>query len=180
MSQKTLFAASAAAALACTVAVGAQTSPYQKDTKSPKGETITVAGCVQKETDVLKHNAMTGSVGMGDEFVLTNATLKTGAIDEPKPSTDTTTAPKQPAGTSGTASEGDKVYRVTGDKEKELKPYVGQRVEIVGTFKHPEDAARETAGTSGRTSGERTASNTPEITIQSIRPVSGSCSAPVR
>jgi hypothetical protein len=69
------------------------------------------------------------------------------------------------------------VYRVTGDKENELKTYVGQRVEISGAFKNEADAKAElsTVGTSGRTAGELTRGNTPEITIVSIKPSTGSC-----
>jgi hypothetical protein len=68
---------------------------------------------------------------------------------------------------------------VTGNKENELKPYVGQRVEITGAFKNDVDAKAELAslGVKKRSvTGELTPANTPEITITAIRPVSGSCS----
>ena len=54
---------------------------------------------------------------------------------------------------------------------------LGNHLEIVGMFKHQEDAKAEAAavGTSGR---ELTAANTPEITITSITPSTGSCSVP--
>ena len=72
-----------------------------------------------------------------------------------------------------------RVYRTTGDKEKELKSYVGQRVQITGTFKNKDDAAdaMSSVGTTGRT-GDLTPANTPEFTIATIAPASGSC-APV-
>jgi hypothetical protein len=140
---KTLSASIVVVAL-CAVTVSAQTQTPQPS------QTITVSGCAQRETDVLKRNPMAGNVGMADEFVLTRAELTPGgqapATEQPEQPT-----PPAPRGTSGGASDIGKVYRVTGDKESELKKYIGQRVEILGTFKH-EDARRElgTIGTSGK------------------------------
>ena len=143
-------------------------------------ETITVAGCVQKESTVLKRNPIAGSIGMDDEFVLTNAAKGSapGANDAPKPDV---SEPPAPVGTSGSAGNFGTVYRLTGDKEGELKGYVGQRVEITGSFKHEDKAADalSAAGTSGRT-GELTPANTPELTIEAIKPVSGSCSPAIK
>jgi len=151
-----------------------QAPPAAADQKSAQPATITVAGCVQKETDVLKRPAAAGNVGMGDEFVLTMAVLNPpAAAAEPA----APAKPDEPAGTSGTTAPG-KVFRVTGDKENELKNYVGQRVEITGAFKHEADAKRELgpAGTSGATAAaDLTPDKTPEISIASIRPASGSC-----
>ena len=64
----------------------------------------------------------------------------------------------------------------TGDKESELKNYVGQRVEIAGSFKKEADAQRELspAGTSGASAAELTTANTAEFTIASIKPL-GPC-----
>ena len=141
-------------------------------------ETVTIAGCVQKESAVLKRNPVAGDVGMGDEFVLTHAVKGSapGANDAPKPDV---SEPPAAIGTSGMAGNFGTVYRLTGDKESELKAYVGQRVEITGSFKHEDKAADalSAAGTSGK-SGDLTPANTPEITIDAIKPVSGSC-APV-
>src|SRR6185295_12097020 len=86
-----------------------------------KSPMVTVVGCVQKETDVLKKSA-TGGAGMGDEFVLTNSKLNPPPMSV-KPETSA-----EPAGTSGSTAGYDKVYRVTGDKESELKSLVGKRV----------------------------------------------------
>ena len=166
-----------AAALVCAATAAAQNPPAQPAqpasdqpaAAAAQASTITIAGCVQKEGDVLKRAAAAGDVGMSDEFVLTKAMLNPSAspADEAKP--------EQPTGTSGAAG---KVFRVTGDKEKELKSLVGQRVEITGSFKKASDAQRElgTAGTSGSTPAELTPANTPEVTITSIKPASGSCS----
>lgn len=143
-------------------------------------EAITVAGCVQQESAVLKRNPAAGNIGMGDEFVLTNSVKGSaaGANDVPKPDV---SEPAAPIGTSGSAGNFGTVYRLTGDKESELKGYVGKRVEITGSFKHEDKAADAlgAAGTSGRL-GELTPANTREITIDSIKPVSGSCSPAIK
>src|SRR4030095_14077967 len=68
--RKTFSSASLAAVVACAVVVAAQT-PQPSQTQSPQlNQSITVAGCVQKEADVLKRAPMAANVGMSDEFVL--------------------------------------------------------------------------------------------------------------
>jgi hypothetical protein len=154
------------------------TGEQQKDATSP--QSITVSGCVLKESSVLKPGALgtaTMGAGMGDEYVLTQARLNDSATATEQPEAGAATKePNEPVGTSGTESSFGKVYRLTGDKEGDLKNYLGQRVQIVGMFKHEEDAKAET-GPVGTTGGELTKANTPEITITSITPSSGSCSA---
>jgi hypothetical protein len=161
------------AAAIVTIGVHAQTPQTQANTD----QTVTVTGCVQHETDVLKRPAVQGNVGMGDEFVLTHSTIQTGAAAaEPQPST--APAPAEPTGTSA-ASPG-RVYRVTGDQEASLAQHLGHRVQITGTFKSDVDARRELGaiGTSGKppeTAGQPTTANTPEIKIESVKMLSGTC-----
>src|SRR6188508_292991 len=114
--KKVLTGSIAAAWLACGLTAGAQSAPPQSTPpQSTPASAITVAGCVQAEKSVLKRTAAVGDVGMGDEFVVTNVKLNPEAQPaEP--------AAEAPVGTSGSAAFG-KVYRVTGDKESELKPY---------------------------------------------------------
>jgi len=158
-------------------ATPSETSDQQKDaTSSP----VTLNGCVQKESSVLKPGAIgtaTMGAGMGDEYVLTQAKTADASAPTEKPDADAAARPSEAVGTSGT--DFGKVYRLTGDKEEDLKNYVGQRVVIIGAFKHDEDAKTEAGavGTSGRP-GELTAANTPEFSITSITPSTGSCSAP--
>jgi len=177
----------AAACLSSAVALGAQSQPPPASpaagAQSADSPVVTVIGCVQKETAVLKGNAATAAEpGMGDEFVLTNSKLSTGAPAMDQPSTPTEPPPADRVGTSGSASNFGKVYRVTGDKETDLKALVGQRVEISGAFKNEADAKTElsSVGTSGRTAGELTKQNTPEITIAVIKPSKGSCGAAIK
>jgi len=171
---RNLSAAILVGSMAFAFGVNAQTPQQQPD----PNQTLTVTGCVQPQTDVLKSPPVAGKTGMGDEFVLTRSAVKisapgTEASPQPKPT------PSQPAGTAGTAEPG-KIYRVTGDKEIELKAHVGHRVEITGKFKSEADARRELGaiGTSGKppaNAPEPTDTNTPEITITSFRMLAATC-----
>ncbi len=168
MSMKALTGSIAAAWLACGLAAGAQAPTATTSKAGDKTSTaaITVAGCVQSEMSVLRRDPAAGDAGMSDEFVLIHAKLN------PKASPSGTSI-----GTSGPLVSFGKVYRMTGDKEKELKALAGQRVEITGRFKREADAKAElAAGTTGRVvTGALTPENTPEITITAIKPVAGSC-----
>ena len=179
MSSRVLCGLLASACLSGVTAIAAQSPAAQTSpAASSNSPVITVIGCVQKETSVLKENPATAAVGMGDEFVLTNSKLSTGAPSTDQPPAAAAPPAGEPVGTSGSASNFGKVYRVTGDKENELKTYVGQRVEISGAFKNEADAKTELSAvaTSGRAvSGELTRANTPEITIVAIKPSTGSC-----
>lgn len=181
MSTKLLSGPFAAAILFCAASAGAQTAaqPPADQKAGADSPAITVAGCVQNESGVLKGNPVSRGVGMGDEFVIVQAMLSRGA-DKPATTEPPAAEPAAPPAAPGNFG---KVYRVTGDKESELKNYVGQRVEISGMFKHDEDAKAELGaiGTSGRTpSTELTPENTPEITITAIRPVSGACAVAIK
>src|SRR5262245_21940101 len=147
MSTKLLTGWFAAAVFAATVATSAQTPPQQPSEKasdSQKSAAVTITGCVQKETDVLKRPAVATNIGMGDEFVITNTTMGPATTTAEPPAA--TPEPKA-EGTSGKTNFG-RVYRLTGDKEDSLKTYVGKRVEITGSFKHDADA-RAAAPASG-------------------------------
>jgi hypothetical protein len=154
-----------------------ETSDQQKDAISP--QSVTLSGCVLTAASVLKPEAMGTTAGTGDAFVLTQAKSSDPSSAIEKPEADTAAQPNEPVGTSGTDNDLGKVYRLTADNENDLKNYVGQRVEIVGMFKHDEDTKTEAGavGTSGR-QGELTAADAPEITVTSITPSTGSCSAP--
>lgn len=157
---------------AIVTAQQASTAAAQKP--SGDAQTVTVTGCIQPETAVLKRTPVAGNIGMGDEYVVTFATLNPGAgTDIPK--ADVQTPPPESPGASAATGFG-KVYRLTGDQEKDLKGYVSQRVAIVGRFKDKDKMKDELSsiGTSGRT-GEPTPENTPEIVIDSFKPEAGAC-----
>jgi hypothetical protein len=185
-----LMSSSFAAGIAMTVMFAAQApaqqtapppsqapTPTQQPTQQPmpgaeksaaSDQAFTITGCVLKEANVLKKGAVGAaaeSAGMGNEFVLAQAKVNdsgAGAATE-KPESDTA------VGTSGSSGFG-RVFRLTGDKENDLKNYVGQKVEVHGMFKNASDA------TASAPTGDLTEDNTPEITITSVAPASGSCS----
>jgi hypothetical protein len=120
-----------AVAVACSGAALAAQAPQtgaSAGQRTPASPVVTVVGCVQKASSVLKHNPAAGAIGMDEEFVLTGAALNPGPGDEPKAN-----PPEEAVGMSGSLGLG-RVYRATGDRGKDLKPYVGQRVEITGVF----------------------------------------------
>ena len=179
MNVKMLSVSMAATVLAggLTLNAQAQQPPAQPAAQAPAPNTVTLVACVVKESDVLKaRTAMAGNAGMSDEFVLTLAELKS---DTPAAKSPTDAAPA----IAGLENRFGKVYRATGDKERDLKNFVGQRVEITAVFKNEADATRElgATGTSGSPSAAQpTIDNTPELTIQSIAPSAGSCSPAVK
>ena len=154
-------------AIVATASLSAQQSAPAQEPAAKASPTMTISGCVQPESAVLKRNPVAANIGMDDEFVLTNSTVSPeGDAAKPEP------APA-PAGTSGVVGNFGKVYRLTGDKEKELKSYAGQRVEITGSLKDKEKAtdSMSSIGTSSKT--ELTPANTAEFTID--RTVWGYC-----
>ena len=170
MSIRALFGWAAGALLGGAVVAGQSPQSGPAADQKQDGSAITVAGCVQKEADVLKRTGLAGSIGMVDEFVLTNASNRT-PMDSQEPK------PEEPTGTSGLLGTPGKVYRLTGGKEPDLRSFVGQRVEITGAMKRGSDDARDfDPGRRGNSSAELTPDKTPEITIASIRPVPGMCS----
>ena len=116
--------------------------------RTPTGDQITIVGCVARE-------------GTGSEFLLSNAMMANspsaniaggvaGSTSADRPSG----APGSTVGTTGTGNAGvtgggatpsagastrsttsapGMTYSLTGDREKELSQFVGQKVEIVGT-----------------------------------------------
>jgi hypothetical protein len=161
-----------------TLSAQAQLPPAQQQPATPAmaqaQNAVTIVACVQKESDVLKPRmSMPATPGSGDEFVLTNSAMKS---DTPAEAATAAAAPAQPS--MATANSFGKVYRATGDREKELKQYVGQRVEVVAVFKDAADAAATGTSGSAAVTGELTVANAPELTIQSITPAPGSC-API-
>lgn len=176
MSAGKAVSAAAVVILSSTAAIVSAQQSAMDQKPGSESQAVTVTGCIQPETAVLKRNPVAGTIGMGDEYVVTRATLNPGAgTDMPKPDVQT---PRQPTGTSGSTGFG-RVYRLTGSQERDLKVYVGQRVEIVGRFKDKNTLKDELSsiGTSGRT-GELTPENTPEIVIDSFKATTGAC-API-
>jgi hypothetical protein len=140
-----------------------QSSSAQSGTSQQ--QQVTVVGCVQPESEFRKAQdagrggaAGTG-VGVGNEFVLVNASTSKGT------SADTT-------------------FELTGANEGQVKSFVGKRVEIMGTLKAAEtdSAGRPTGGaTAGRPpEGVDVASKDlrlRELEVSSVKEASGTCPA---
>jgi hypothetical protein len=129
-------------------AASSQTAAQDRDTTKPvaQAEQVTIVGCVVRESDYRRARdagkggvAGTG-VGVGNEFILTNASMA------PAPGS---SAGAGPVGTSGTTTM---AYELTGANEKQAESFVGKRVEISGTLKAAEGSAAKPTG--GPTAGE--------------------------
>ncbi len=131
---------SVAATVVLGTAVLAQT-PTQPPagTTTTQAEQVTLLGCIQSEADYRRAQdknrggvAGTG-VGVGNEFILTNASMAT-------------------QGLSPTAPAADPAYELTGPNEGKVKEFVGKRVEIIGTLK-PAEVSPSGRPTGGATAG---------------------------
>lgn len=172
---KVMFSAamSAAAGAVLLLAMSAQTTAQGQSSPAAAAQQeqqVTVVGCVVREADYRKARdagkggvAGTG-VGVGNEFVLTNASMAT--------------APTGSAvGTSGAAA----AYELTGSNENQAEQFIGKRVEISGKLKAAE------AGAAGPTGGP-TAGQPPsgvdvaskdlklrELEITTVKATTGTC-----
>lgn len=112
------------AAAVCLMSVGMVTASARLSARAQatrEGE-VALVGCVEMERDYRarkesgRGGALGSGVGVGNEFVLTNA--------KPAPAG----RRGQAAGTSGAD------YEVSGKLEKDLLRYVGRQVEVIGTI----------------------------------------------
>ena len=122
-------------------------APAQQPTEKAPEQQVTIVGCLQPEADYRKaHNLGKGGavgtgIGAGDEFVLVNASIQEAGA----PATPGTT------GTSGATAEGT-AFELSGEKEDDLKAFVGKRVEIMGKLKAAEKGPMGATG--GATAGK--------------------------
>ncbi|MGH9312709.1 MAG: hypothetical protein ACRD1S_05875 [Vicinamibacterales bacterium] len=142
---------------------------------------ITLVGCVQSEADYRRAKNLGGGgaagtgVGVGNEFVLVNASASTASSSTP------TTGTAGTAGTAGAPTATGDAYELTGKNEGQVSQFVGRRVEIVGKLKAAEvGAAGPTGGaTAGAPpSGVDVASKDlklRELEVTSVRESTGSC-----
>jgi hypothetical protein len=163
--------AGVAAAFCLGITVSAQqngaaqrSTDAQLDAKQP----MTVVGCLVRESDYRRTHKLgkgaLGGLGLGDEFVLVNATRVSGT------SSSGAGSPSVTADRCAESGTGD-AYRLTGKKEDGLKRFVGRWLEVTGTFDHERDA--KTAA------GQTNAKLPAEIKIASFREASASASGSV-
>lgn len=140
--------------------------------RSAKANSTAVVGCLMKETDYrsahgLGKGALRGT-GLGDEYVLVDAIVMPAAS-----TSDTTTASSGAAAVSSPSTSANcaengsgSAYRTTGARERELKSFLGQRVEVTGHFQHARDANTTASATQGELP--------PEIVVASYRAAAAS------
>ena len=156
-----VFAAAAGPVMRAAQVVAPARAPY-----------VVVMGCVQKESTVLAPDPKSHGADMDKEFVLTFSVLS--------PDLQQSELPKPAADASGMPGYVGAVYRLTGRKEGELKQFVGQRIEVTGSFKDKDKAAAAMKGAKVGRAGQLTPDDTPEIIIDTYRLVSEVCSPPVK
>ena len=167
---------------------GAAASGQTRAEATAPEQQMTLVGCVQREDDYRRARdagkggvAGTG-VGVGNEFVLINASMSTAA---PAASTAATTG-TAPATATGTGGSAGSAYELTGPNERQLEAHVGKRVEIVGKMKAAE--ANASGPTGGPTAGAPPTGvdvTSPdlrlrELEVSSVREAAGACPAPAK
>jgi hypothetical protein len=160
------------AAVLGTAVLASTTSPQTPTgATSSQAEQVTLLGCVQNESDYRRAQdksrggvAGTG-VGVGNEFILANASMAKQGLNPATPTADA-------------------AYELTGPNEGKVKEFVGKRVEITGTLKAAETSA------SGKPTGGATAGPPPsgidvtskdlklrELEVTSVKAATGTCPA---
>ena len=163
------FAAAFAFTVAAATAQGQQTPSNPASSKaSPRTEqNMKLVGCLMTEPDYRRaHNLGKGALagaGLGDEFVLVDASSTPAAATDTAANASSSTAAATPSAGSARCTEKGtgQAYRMTGKLERELKGFVGRRVEVIGKFDHERDA--KTAA------GETNAKLPAEVEIASYR-----------
>src|SRR5258708_2295452 len=113
---------------------------------------MTLRGCLIKESDDRRAHGLgkgdLSGLATGSDFVLVDASVVSGAQGT-NPSEASAEAIPSAASEHCTEKGTGAAYRMAGKREGELKPYVGQYVEIAGRVQHARDeriAAGETKG----------------------------------
>lgn len=164
------------------------TTATESSAASSSDQQVTLTGCVQRESDYRsakdqsRGGALGTGAGVGNEFILTDASMSSGA------SSGSTGAESSATGTSGSSSSASgKDYELTGSGEGQAAQFVGKRVEVTGKLKATETSA------SGKPTGGATAGTPPsgvdvaskdlklrELDVASVREASGTCPSSVR
>jgi hypothetical protein len=116
MNTRVAYAILATAVLTGAAAVAQTSDQSARDVETD--EPITVAGCLQRESDYRRQNdsgkggILGTGAGRGNEYILVDS-----------------------AGQCGTLAPGAAAYELTGSSEKDLAQFVGRRVEITGVLK---------------------------------------------
>lgn len=139
-------------------------TPTPQSQRTDQAQAITIEGCLVREADVPgREPNIAERAGIGEDYILTNTRMIKGTAPAGRTAT-TQRAGDQPVGTSGTSTG---MYEIDGIDDEQLKPHVGRRVQIDGTFDDLDEAREAT----DRDDND----DLPEIEASAIRPASGSC-----
>lgn len=198
MSKSHLMGVAAAVACAGVMATAqAQQSPDQREHGAMKNQPVTLVGCLERQTatgDTAGRSTTPGQMERGtgtDQFVLTNAMMKSGSESGSPIGSSGTTAGGR-AGESDTSNSTKATYKIEGLSAAKLKDHVGHKVEVTGRVDHSgmshdrgsmgSTGSTDPTGGTGSTSPHdqmgRGASDTMSMAIQAtnIKHVSESCS----
>jgi hypothetical protein len=148
----------ASLAVALSVAAQAQTpAPATQTPAAAPAGTVTVEGCLVREADVPGRKPNVAErVGVTEDYILTGTKMVKGSA----PGAAAARPEDRPVGTAGAPAA---MYEVEGVDEDKLKPNLGRRVQIDGTF---ENVNRTPTGP---------ADELVQIRATMIRPVPGEC-----
>jgi hypothetical protein len=136
-----------------------QNPPQTRQPAAQEQKTVTVEGCLMREQDVPGRKPNVAErAGVLEDYILASAKMIKGSA--PQGSREPA-KPGEPTGTSGKLSP---MYDVKGIDDEKLKPLVGKRVQIDGTF-----ADVTKSPTPGGTE------DLVDIRGTAIRPASGEC-----
>jgi hypothetical protein len=140
---------------------------------------------VQREADYRRAQNLGGGgaagtgVGVGNEFVLVDASMSPGATAS---APTTGAAPGTATGTAGssTPAAAGNAYELTGKNEGQAEQFVGRRVEVIGKLKAAETTSTGTTG--GATAGAPMSKDLKlrELDVTSVRETTGTCPASPR
>jgi hypothetical protein len=164
------------AATACTLAIGVsaqttpQTSPTQRPTSTSASDSITVTGCLQRESSTATAGTTGTSGSTSASSSASGFVLK--VIPPSSASTTGTAAGATTTGTSGNTAS----YKLDADDSK-LTPHVGHKVEITGSLDKSMSSTAPAGSTSAAGGASASAgSNGPKLKVDSVRMIAASCS----
>jgi hypothetical protein len=200
-----IIAVACLTAIASTPDVSAQsprTSERSVDSSPQREQAVTPAtltGCVLRRSDSSTYpttsETVPGGASSGTDLILVTtesaspATPPSAVPGSIPSATDTGTLPRKTVGTASVAQGTVPKAYVLTPAERDLTPYVGQRLEVTGLVSNPPreaNAGRDavtrqgpsSAGTRAQVSDTRIAhpsSALPQLTVQTVKRVSGTC-----
>src|SRR5580765_21518 len=161
---------------ACTLAIGVsaqtagQTSPAQRPTSTTASDSITVTGCLQRESST----ATAGTTGTSGSTSASSSV--SGFILKVIPPSTASTTGSTAAGATTTGTSGNTAsYKLDADDSK-LTPHVGHKVEITGSLDKSMSTAPAGSTSAAGGASASAGSNGPKLKVDTVRMIAASCS----